>query len=48
MKKRYWRLVLRVVLTVAAWVLLVVYFHKLGHQYLGGGRGDFEPAHEGI
>jgi len=35
MKNRYWRLTLRVVLTVAAWILLVVYVHKLGHQYLG-------------
>ena len=35
MKKRYWRSALRVILTVAAWVLLIVYFHKLGHQYLG-------------
>jgi hypothetical protein len=35
MKKQYWRLVLRVVLTVAIWILLVVYIHKLGHQYLG-------------
>jgi hypothetical protein len=41
MKKRYWRLALRVVLTVAAWVLLVVYVHKLGHQYLGDIKTTF-------
>ena len=42
MKKRYWRLTLRVVLTVAAWVLLVIYVHKLGHQYLGDIKTTFD------
>ena len=42
MKKRYWRLTLRVVLTVAAWILLVVYAHKLGHQYLGDIKTVFD------
>jgi len=35
MKKAQWQMALRIVLTVAAWVLIILYFHKLGHQYLG-------------
>ena len=41
MKKRHWYLALRIVITVAAWILLIVYIHKLGHQYLGDIKATF-------
>ena len=42
MIKRHWRTVLRFSLTIAAWIILIVYVHKLGHQYLGEIKSTFD------
>jgi hypothetical protein len=45
MFKKHWRIVLRISLTIAAWIILIVYVHKLGHQYLGDIKSTFDtPA----
>lgn len=40
--KKHWRLLLRVSATIAAWIILIVYAHKLGHQYLGDIKSTFD------
>lgn len=42
MLKKHWRVLLRVSLTIAAWIILLVYVHNLGHQYFGDLKSTFD------
>lgn len=42
MLRKRWHVLLRIALTIAAWIFLFVYAHKLGHQYLGDLKSTFD------
>ena len=41
MKKQHLYLALHILLTVTGWILLIIYIHKLGHQYLDDIKATF-------